>query len=219
MIAWWGPILEEYYGATELGPITACTSAEWLARPGTVGRAVAGMQIEILDAQGSALPSGQIGEICVANPDYPDFTYLNREEERAALQRGALLSSGDLGFLDGDGYLFICDRKRDLVISGGVNIYPKEIESVLIDCPGVADCAVFGIPHEEFGEELMAVVQPVDGQVLDTAQIRAFLGARLASFKVPRSIEVRHALPREESGKIKKRVLRDPYWANAGRAI
>jgi long-chain acyl-CoA synthetase len=219
MIAWWGPILEEYYGATELGPITACSSVEWLARPGTVGRAVSGIQIAILDEHGTARPSGQIGEICVANPDYPDFTYLNDEVGRAALQRGALLASGDLGFFDGDGYLFICDRTRDLVISGGVNIYPKEIESVLIECAGVADCAVFGIPHEEFGEELLAVVQPIDGQVLDSDQIRAFLRTRLASFKVPRTIAFRHELPREESGKIKKRVLRDPYWANAGRAI
>ena len=129
------------------------------------------------------------------------------------------MASGDLGFFDGDGYLFICDRTRDLVISGGVNIYPKEIESVLIECAGVADCAVFGIPHGEFGEELMAVVQPVDGQVLDTDEIRAFLGTRLASFKVPRTIAFRHELPREDSGKIKKWVLRDPYWPNAGRAI
>jgi long-chain acyl-CoA synthetase len=219
MITWWGPILEEYYGATELGPITACSSAEWLARPGTVGRVVSGVQIAILDEQGIALPSGHIGEICVANPNYPDFTYLNHEAEREALRRGALLASGDLGYFDGDGYLFVCDRTRDVVISGGVNIYPKEIESVLIECPGVADCAVFGVPHEEFGEELMAVVQPADGNVLDADQIRAFLAARLPSFKVPRMIEFRHALPREESGKIKKRVLRDPYWANAGRAI
>jgi len=219
MIAWWGPILEEYYGATELGPITACSSPEWLTRPGTVGRAVSGVEIAILDEQGSALPSGQIGEICVANPTYPDFTYLNREAERQALQRGAQLASGDLGYFDGDGYLFVCDRKRDLVISAGVNIYPEEIESVLIEFAGVADCAVFGIPHEEFGEELMAVVQPVDGHALDAEQIRAFLGARLASFKVPRTIQFQHELPREESGKLKKRTLRDPYWAKAGRAI
>jgi long-chain acyl-CoA synthetase len=219
MIDWWGPILQEYYGATEPGPMTYCTSAEWLERPGTVGRAVPGVHLEILDEAGTILPPGQMGEICAYNPGYPDFTYLNREEARAALQRGPLLATGDIGYFDAEGYLFVCDRKRDLVISGGVNIYPKEIESVLIELEGVADCAVFGIPHDEFGEELMAVVQTLDGHDLSADRIKAFLGTRLPGYKVPRAIEFRRALPREESGKIKKRLLRDPYWAGKGRTI
>jgi long-chain acyl-CoA synthetase len=130
-----------------------------------------------------------------------------------------LITSGDVGYLDEDGYLFICDRKRDMVISGGVNIYPAEIEAVLHILPGVLDCAVFGIPDAEFGEALMAVVEPQPGTMLDPAALRQALGHHLANYKVPKQIEVRSGLPREDSGKIFKRRLRDPFWEKAGRRI
>ncbi len=219
MLQWWGPVIHEYYGSTEAGPNTFCRGEEWLARPGTVGRAIEGVRIEVRDAAGAPLPDGEIGELHVFNDNYPDFTYLNRPDERQALQRGELLASGDVGYRDRDGYYFLCDRKRDLVISGGVNIYPAEIESVLLDFHGVADCAVFGIPDEEFGERVAAFVEPHAGQALDLADLRAFLAGRLATFKIPRLIEIRDHLPRDEAGKIRKRYLREPYWENAQRKI
>jgi long-chain acyl-CoA synthetase len=126
---------------------------------------------------------------------------------------------GDVGYLDEDGYLFICDRARDMVISGGVNIYPAEIEMALLAMPGVHDCAVFGIPDEEFGEKLCAHIEPDPEVPLGAAEIKAFLRGRLADFKVPQVIKFATALPREDSGKIIKRRLREPYWAEAGRSI
>ncbi len=216
---WWGPIIHEYYGSTETGPITFVRGEEWLERPGTVGRAVEGVQIEVRDEAGRALGPGQIGELFVRNDGYADFTYLNQHEARAALERDGLIMSGDLGYRDDSGSYFLCDRKRDLVISGGVNIYPAEIEAVLLAMPGVADCAVFGIPDEEFGEALAAIVQPQAGQAISPDDVRKFLASSIAGFKQPRLVEVRADLPREESGKIKKRLLREPFWQGAGRSI
>ena len=149
----------------------------------------------------------------------PDFTYHNKPEKRAEIERDGFITSGDVGYIDEDGYVFICDRKRDMVISGGVNIYPAEIEAALHAVPGVHDCAVFGIPDDEFGEALMAVVEPQPGVTLDIAAIRAQLKTSLADYKVPKHIEIQSNLPREDSGKIFKRRLRDPYWERAGRRI
>ncbi|MDU6137815.1 AMP-binding enzyme, partial [Bradyrhizobium sp.] len=148
-----------------------------------------------------------------------DFTYHNKPEKRAEIDRDGFITSGDVGYMDAEGYVFLCDRKRDMVISGGVNIYPAEIEAVLHAVPGVHDCAVFGIPDAEFGEALMAVVEPQPGRVLDPMEIRTRLKASLADYKVPKHIEIQHKLPREDSGKIFKRRLRDPYWERAGRQI
>ena len=153
-----------------------------------------------------------------AQTAYPDFTYINRPDDRRAIDRDGLVAVGDVGYFDRDGFLYICDRKSDMVISGGVNVYPAEIEAVLITMPGVADCAVFGIPDAEFGEALAAHVQP-HGETLERDAVRAFLKARIADYKVPRVIEFSDALPREESGKIFKRRLRDPYWEGVGRRI
>jgi long-chain acyl-CoA synthetase len=130
-----------------------------------------------------------------------------------------LVSIGDVGYLDEDGYLFLCDRKHDMVISGGVNIYPAEIEATLLALPGVRDCAVFGIPHAEFGETVCAYIEPEPGTVLDKAVVHSFLRERLADFKLPRVIRFEIDLPREDSGKIMKRKLRDPYWEATGRRI
>ncbi|MFU8816034.1 MAG: acyl-CoA synthetase [Pseudomonadales bacterium] len=218
MIAWWGPVLVEHYGSTELGAVVACDSTEWLAHPGTVGRALPHVQLRILDADGNELPPGEIGEI-YARPIYPDFTYQNDSGKRAAMERDGFWTAGDIGYLDAAGYLYLSDRKNDMVISGGVNIYPKEIESELLALNKVRDCAVFGIPDEEFGEALAAVIQIVDGAQLTADEVRSFLAARIARYKIPKVVEFRDELPRQDTGKIYKRLLRDEYWKAAGRKI
>jgi long-chain acyl-CoA synthetase len=143
----------------------------------------------------------------------PDFDYHGKAEARAEAGCDGLVSVGDIGYLDEDGYLFLCDRKRDMVISGGVNIYPAEIENTLIGMDGVRDCAVFGIPDDEFGERLCACIEPEPGAELSPDDVQAYLRKRLANFKVPKDIEFLETLPREASGKIFKRKLRDPYWS------
>ena len=219
MIEWWGPVFHECYASSEAGLVTAISSAEALARPGSAGRAIGPGTLKILDEHGRELPPGEVGLIYARQPAYPDFTYNNNPEARARLERDGLWTLGDMGYLDAEGYLYVCDRASDMVISGGVNIYPAEIEAVLATMPEVRDCAVFGIPDAEFGEALAAAVQPEPGAVLDPAAIRAFLAQRIAGYKVPRTIELHAELPREESGKIFKRRLREPYWAKAGRRI
>jgi long-chain acyl-CoA synthetase len=219
MIAWWGPVINEFYGSTESSAVTFATSADTLAKPGTVGRAAVGAELRILDDEGRQLPAGEVGEIFTRMAELPDFTYHNKPDQRAAIDREGFITSGDVGYLDQDGYLFICDRKRDMVISGGVNIYPAEIEAVLHAMAGVKDCAVFGIPDAEFGEKLMAVVEPADRSPITPTDVRAHLLLHLADYKVPRTIEIGRDLPREDSGKIFKRRLRDPYWQKAGRRI
>jgi long-chain acyl-CoA synthetase len=219
MIAWWGPVIHEFYGSTESGAVTLADSADALAKPGTVGKALPWAELRILDVDGRVLPVGEVGEIFTRAGGVPDFTYHNKPGERDAIDRDGFITSGDVGYLDADGYLFLCDRKRDMVISGGVNIYPAEIEAVLLGLAGVKDCAVFGIPDAEFGEQLLAVVEPQEGASLSVAGVRAHLRAHLADYKVPRAIEIARDLPREDSGKIFKRRLRDPYWEKAGRQI
>jgi len=219
MIAWWGPIIHEFYGGTESGPVTFATPEDALRKPGTVGRASPGAEICIVDDNGNELPQGSIGEIFARIQGYPDFTYHNKPDKRAEIDRNGLITCGDVGYLDAEGYLFICDRKRDMVISGGVNIYPAEIEAVLVGLDGVQDCAVFGIPDVEFGESLLAVVEPRPGVTLDPKALQTELAKHLAGYKVPRRIEIGANLPREDSGKIFKRRLRDPYWAEVGRRI
>jgi long-chain acyl-CoA synthetase len=219
MIEWWGPVISEYYGSTESSALTFASAEDALRKPGTVGRILDGVELRFLGDDGVDLPQGGIGEIYSRNLDIPDFTYHNKPEKRAEIERDGFITSGDVGYIDADGYVFICDRKRDMVISGGVNIYPAEIEAVLHAVPGVHDCAVFGIPDDEFGEALMAVVEPQPGMTLDVAAIRAQLKTSLADYKVPRHLEIQAQLPREDSGKIFKRRLRDPYWERAGRRI
>jgi long-chain acyl-CoA synthetase len=217
MIAWWGPIIHEFYGATDIGALTACTSDEWLAKPGTLGRLTEGAVLKILDDAGRECPVGVPGEIFARVAYLPDFTYHKRDDERRAVERDGLITAGDVGYLDAEGDLFLCDRKRDMVISGGVNIYPAEIEAVLIGIPGVLDCAVFGIPDAEYGEALCAALRVEDGT--EESAIRAALQSRLANYKVPRRFTFHAELPRDDSGKLLKRRLRDPYWQGVGRAI
>ena len=211
MIAWWGPVIHETYGATETGPAVGCDSLEWLAHPGTVGRPMAGTEIKIYDKSGNELGPTGIGEIFLRTEAYSDFTYHGRPDQRRQVDRGGLVTCGDVGYQDSDGFLFICDRKRDMVISGGVNIYPAEIENVLVNCPGVRDCAVFGVPDDEFGESLIAAIEPELESKPSPADIAAYLEKRLARFKVPKRFVFHDALPREASGKIFKRRLRERY--------
>jgi long-chain acyl-CoA synthetase len=219
MIEWWGPVIHEYYGSTESGALTFANSTDALSKPGTVGKLLDGVELRFLDDNGACLPQDAIGEIYSRVVGNPDFTYHNKPEKRAEIERDGFITSGDIGYLDQDGYVFICDRKRDMVISGGVNIYPAEIEAALHAVAGVHDCAVFGIPDDEFGEALMAVVEPQAGVTLDIAAIRLQLKTSLADYKVPKHLEIQAQLPREDSGKIFKRRLRDPYWERAGRRI
>ena len=219
MIDWVGPIITETYAASEIGHVTFIDSREWLERPGSVGRPLGNGVVKILDDDARELPAGEIGLIYCRQPAYPDFTYTNNPAARAALERDGLWSVGDMGYLDPDGYLYVADRRSDMVISGGVNIYPAEIEAVLIGMPGVADCAVFGVPDVEFGEGLAAAVQLRPGQRSTEKEIQDYLRSRIASYKVPRVVTFHEELPREESGKIFKRRLREPYWANVTRRI
>ncbi len=219
MIEWWGPVIYEFYGSTESGAVTFANSEDALKKPGTVGKISPGAELRFIGDDGKVLPQGEIGEIYSRIADNPDFSYHNKPEKRAEIERDGFITSGDVGYIDEDGYVFICDRKRDMVISGGVNIYPAEIEAALLAVAGVHDCAVFGIPDDEFGEALMAVVEPQAGVTLDIADIRAQLKTSLADYKVPKHVEILNQLPREDSGKIFKRRLRDPYWERAGRRI
>ncbi|HZB55959.1 MAG TPA: acyl-CoA synthetase [Reyranella sp.] len=219
MIEWWGPVINEYYGATETGIVVWHNSQEALAKPGTVGHVVDGATLRIVDEQGRDVKQGEVGEIYVRGPHLAEFTYNNDDAKRREIALGDLVTVGDVGYQDADGYVFLCDRKRDMIISGGVNIYPAEIESMLIQMPGVRDCAVFGIPDEEFGEQICAHVEPQAGAAIDATAVRGYLAQHLARYKVPKVVEFSAALPREDSGKIFKRKLRAPYWEKAGRSI
>jgi long-chain acyl-CoA synthetase len=218
MIQWLGPIVDEYYGGTEVGVVSACDSKQWMTHEGTVGKVIEGCIVKVLDADGSEVPRGETGDIYMWNPGAGDFTYHGRDHDRAAIEVNGLVTIGDIGYLDEDGFLYLCGRSKDMIISGGVNIYPAEIEAALIQHPDVADCAVFGIPDHEFGESVAAAVELRDGVVGDADGIRSFLRERIASFKVPRTVEFDDSLPREDSGKVFKQKLRARYWPE-GRAI
>ncbi|HEX4182926.1 MAG TPA: acyl-CoA synthetase [Caulobacteraceae bacterium] len=219
MIAWWGPVIHEHYGGTETGAVTYLDSDEWLAHPGSVGRPLEHVRLMVLSESGEEIETGGTGEIVAWHEHYPDFTYHRDDAKRRRAQKQGLFSLGDVGYLDNDGYLYLCGRASDMIISGGVNIYPAEIEAEILKLPGVADAAVFGIPDDEFGEQVCAVIQPRPGFMLDAGQVRTDLRETLAGYKVPKVVEFSDTLPREDSGKIFKRKLREPYWENKGRSI
>ena len=221
MIGWWGPIINEYYGSTETGITVFHDSQDALRKPGTVGRALPGAVVKVFNDAGQELLPGpdNIGDLYMRAAGMPDFTYHGRAEERSIVGRGDLVTVGDVGWIDDDGYVFLCDRRRDMIISGGVNIYPAEIEGAFVALEGVCDCAVFGIPDDEFGEAVCAYIQMDAGVALTAEAVRSELGRSLARYKLPKVVEFREELPREDSGKIFKRRLREPYWANAGRNI
>lgn len=218
MIDWLGPVILEYYGGSETGIVVACDSEEWLAHPGTVGRAVDGAGVRILDDEDRPLPPGEVGEVYLKPPPaWPEFTYLGADAKRAAIERDGHVTVGDMGYLDDDGYLYLTDRRNDMVISGGVNIYPAEIESCLIGMEGIRDVAVFGIPDPDYGEALAAHVEAAPG-VTEEA-VREYVRTHLARYKAPKVVVFEDRLPREDSGKLFKRRLREPYWAQTGRTI
>lgn len=219
MIDWLGPVVHETYASSEAGMVTAIDSREALAKPGSAGRPIGPAQVRIYADDGSVCPPGQIGRIHVRQPAYADFTYRNHPEARQAVERDGLIGLGDLGYVDEDGFLFVCDRESDLVISGGVNIYPAEIEHQLMQYPGVADCAVFGVPDAEFGERLLGLVQPAPDADLNVEDAMQWLSSRIARYKVPRELQLRQALPRDDNGKIAKRRLRAEFWEGQARKV
>ena len=219
MIEWWGPVLVEYYGSTETGLVTWCDSGDWLQRPGTVGRTMRNAEIVIYGDDKERLGPGETGDIYCVHRDLMPFTYHNDPEKRAGVEHEGLVTNGDMGYMDEAGYLFLNDRRRDMIISGGVNIYPAEIEAALIECPGVRDCAVFGVPDDEYGERVAAAIEREPGSDCDEAAVGAFLAGRIAGYKHPRLVVFHASLPREDTGKIFKRKLREPYGKPAGRRI
>jgi long-chain acyl-CoA synthetase len=219
MIDWWGPIIGEYFGSTEMRAIASCTAEQWLAHPGTVGRILPETTIKIFDETGQQLAPGEIGEIYARNETSEDFSYTGDPAKRAAIERDGLITSGDVGYLDKEGFLFLCDRRNDMINSGGVNIYPAEIEACLIELDGVQDCAVFGVPDPDYGESVAAAIQLKPGASLAVETVQNFVRDRLARYKAPKVVEFVLELPREDSGKVFKQRLRAPYWESAGRKI
>ena len=223
MIDWWGPKITEYYGATEGGIVTMISAEEWLERPGSVGRAAPTVDVKIVDALGDPAAPNEEGVVHVRSLVGQDFEYLNAPEKTAeAHSEPGFMTMGDIGFLDEDGYLFLSDRKIDMIISGGVNVYPAEIEAVLVTHPLVLDVAVFGVPNVEFGEEVKATIQLVEGVEWDAeleADLTELCRSQLAGYKRPKSFDVVAEMPRSAAGKLLKRRLRAPYWEGTGRKI
>jgi long-chain acyl-CoA synthetase len=212
IIDWWGPVVLEYYAATEVGIITACTSSEWLSHPGTVGRTPNGVTVGIFGDDGKQLSNNEIGEIMFQCDISPFVRYHERPEADAEMRRGDWLTLGDIGYMDAEGFVWICDRKNDMVISGGVNIFPTDVEEIILTQTAVKDCAVFGIPDRDLGEVLAAyvVVEPCT-EFSETAQIADAVRNALGYLKMPQVIRVVDSLPRDDSGKIAKRKLRETY--------
>jgi fatty-acyl-CoA synthase len=223
MFDWWGPILYEYYGGTELNGLTHCGPHEWLSHPGTVGKPVIGT-LHICDEQGHPLPPGEPGIVYFEMPEMP-FRYHHDEAKTKAAQHPDhpnWTALGDVGYLDEEGYLYLTDRATFMIISGGVNIYPQEIEDQLILHPDVADVAVVGVPDPEMGEAVKAVVQPAQGVTADDAlaqELLAYAREHLAHYKCPKSVDFMEELPRLPTGKLYKRLLKDRYWGKSGSRI
>jgi long-chain acyl-CoA synthetase len=220
MIAWWGPVLMEYYAGTEGNGFTFITSTEWLNKKGSVGKAVLGV-IKICDEDGNEQPAR--GEGTVYFEGGGEFEYHNSPDKTAeSKNKHGWTTLGDVGYVDEEGYLFLTDRKAFMIISGGVNIYPQELENLLVTHPKVADVAVVGAPHEEMGEQVVAVIQPMvwaDANDAFAAEIMAFAKANLSHVKAPRRVDFMAELPRHQTGKLYKRLIRDAYWGKTGSKI
>ncbi len=213
MLDWFGPVIYEYYAATEGGG-TLATPQDWLAHPGTVGNAWPISELRIVDDNGDTLPTGEPGTVYM-KMSTGDFEYKGDKDKTEANRLEGFFTVGDIGYLTDDGFLFLNDRKADMIISGGVNIYPAEIEGEILAHPAVGDAAVFGIPNDDWGEEIKAVIEPAEGVEPSpelAAEILAFLQPRLAKFKWPKTIDFIETMPRDPTGKLYKRRLRDPYW-------
>ena len=220
MLEWWGPIIHEYYAGSEGNGMTAVGPTDWLARPGTVGRAVHGI-VHICDEDGQELPARETGLVYFEGQT--NFEYHNDPGKTAETRnRHGWSTLGDVGWLDGDGFLFLTDRKSFMIISGGVNIYPQEIENHLVTHPSVADVAVVGAPHDEMGEQVVAVVQPAEGVTVDDAlidELTAYCRQSLSGVKTPRRFDFVDELPRHPTGKLYKRLIRDRYWGKDSRIV
>jgi len=222
MIDWLGPVLYEYYAATEGGGSYFITSEEWLRKPGSVGKSPTPEYTRILDDEGQAVPTGEVGTLYFEAPKVGAFEYFKAPEKTEESYRDGFFTLGDMGYLDEDGYLFLTGRSSETIIAGGVNIYPAEIDAELLAHPAVGDVCTVGIPHDEWGEEVRAVVLLADGFEASTALTDEILGwakERLPGFKCPRSIDYADALPRLDSGKIQRRLVRDPYWEGRDKQI
>ncbi len=220
MIEWWGPIIVESYSSTE-GAGTSITSEEWLNRPGSVGRASPGVTIAILDQDGKPCPTGEPGAVYLT-PTLWEFEYLDDALKTQANRRNGMFTVGDIGYLDDEGYLFLCDRQAEVIISGGVNIYPAETEAVLLEHPLVADVAVVGVPSEDWGEEVRAVVEPAPGAVPGDAleaELVEHCRARIAHYKCPKHVDFVDSIGRDPNGKIRKATIRERYWVGHTRKI
>jgi len=215
MMNWWGPVIHEYYAGTEGNGFCSLGPQEWLANKGSVGKAILG-ELKICNDNGDEVPAGQEGTVYFANG--PEFAYHNSPEKTAeSKNKHGWSTLGDVGYVNENGYLFLTDRKAFMIISGGVNIYPQEVENLLVTHPKVADAAVFGIPNEDFGEEVKAAIQPLDpssaGPELE-AELLDYCRAHLSHIKCPRSVDFHAELPRHPTGKLYKRLLRDAYWGD-----
>lgn len=211
MIDWIGPSIREYYAGTETGIIATASSQEWMQRPGTVGRAAEGVDIRVIDERGGECGRGETGWLIAHSNSTTSFLYHGRAASPHVDGWPGYVSLGDIGHQDAEGYVFLTDRSADIVISGGVNIYPAEIEMELTALDGVGDCAVIGVPLSDLGEAVIAIVEPKEGKVLSEAALLAALSVRLAGFKLPRRMVFVDRLPREDSGKIRKRLLKSEY--------
>jgi long-chain acyl-CoA synthetase len=210
--------LYEVYGSTELGVDTVLKPEDQLRKPGSCGKPYGGVLIRIVRDDGTDAPPGEPGELYITSTLAMDGYHATREQ-LTELEGSAWKSVGDVAYVDDEGYVYICDRKKDMIFSGGVNIYPAEIEAVLHGHPQVIDVAVFGIPDDEWGERVHAIVQAKPGETIDIDELRAFAEARLGGYKRPRAYELRDSLPRTDSGKLLKRVLRDEYWQGRSSAV
>ncbi len=212
-----GQVLWEFYGATETGINTVLRPEDQLRKPGSCGTAVAGQEIRLVGDDGKDVPDGQPGQLMVRNSWQAE--YYNRPDATGSSLHDGFFSVGDIAYRDAEGYYFICDRRIDMIISGGANIYPAEIEAVLHEHPAVMDAAVIGVPDEQWGESVKAVVQLRPGATASGDELIAFCAERLASYKKPRSVDFVGELPRDAAGKLLKRSIREPYWAATGRNI
>jgi len=224
MIDWWGPTLVEYWGGSEGGYVTVATTEQWLTHPGTVGRAVSTYEVFAGDDRGARLPAGETGPLWCHNTVVDNvFAYHNAPEKTAAAFAGpGVYTLGDIGRVDEDGFVYLSDRASDMIITGGMNVYPTEVAQVLAEHPAVADVAVFGIPDDEWGEQVKAAIELLPGSEPSDAlalELMAFAREHLAGYKTPRSLDFEVALPRFPTGKLHSRLLRDRYWPDGGRRI